>query len=358
MQKLNPLEHLKTKKVLKVNPIVEPKRDGLKESISQTYIYNGQQVEQHNNVDTELVRKTLLSSQKNIWINTDIVQKTEVESICELFNVHPLLQEDILSVNQRPKLDEMDDQIYCVLHMMYFNQLDHSIESEQISILLGKHFLLSFQDDELRDPFDAIRKRLALDTSKVRQSETDYLLYNLLDAIVDKYYYVMEELANEIERLEEEISKGLTDDYTMNQINNLRKEMIIYRRNIVPLRDLLTSILDDETGLIQDKNKRYFKDVYDHVIQAVDLSENYRDVVSSIRDLYINQINLKSNAIMKFLTIVTSLLAPATVIGGIFGMNFDSIPYLHNQFGFWIAVGLMLIVPIIMLAFFKRKNWF
>jgi magnesium transporter len=121
---------------------------------------------------------------------------------------------------------------------------------------------------------------------------------------------------------------------------------------------LLTSILSNDNGLIEEKNKRYFKDVYDHVIQAVDLSENYRDIVNSIRDLYINQINLKSNAIMKFLTIVTTLLAPATVIGGIFGMNFDKIPYLHNTFGFWLAVGLMLIIPMFMLAYFKKKEWF
>jgi magnesium transporter len=357
LQKLNPLELVKTKKVLKVNPIDEPTRDVFKSSVIEVFQYSELTQKNHKPVSLETLPNLIIKEQ-NIWVNVDVVHKETVEKICDLFKVHPLLQEDILSVNQRPKIDEIDNQIYCVLQMMYYNDLDNSIENEQISFVLGKKFLLSFQDDETRDHFNLTRQKLAINSSKIRTNQTDYLLYSLLDAIVDQYYYVMEKLGTSIENLEENISQGITDDYTMNQINNLRKEMIVYRRNIVPLRDLLTSILSNDNGLIEEKNKRYFKDVYDHVIQAVDLSENYRDIVNSIRDLYINQINLKSNAIMKFLTIVTTLLAPATVIGGIFGMNFDKIPYLHNTFGFWLAVGLMLIIPMFMLAYFKKKEWF
>jgi magnesium transporter len=357
LQKLNPLELVRTKRVLHVNPIVEPNRDLFKKSVMDLYEYSETNIQNTKPATIKLLENAM-NKGNCIWVNTDVVQKDTVEKICDLFNVHPLLQEDILSLNQRPKIDEIDNQIFCVLQMMYYNQLDSSIESEQVSFVLGSQFLLSFQDDETRDHFNPIRLKLQLVNSKLRSSNADYLLYSLLDAIVDQYYYVMEQLGNNIEMLEENISKGITDDFTMNQINSLRKEMIVYRRNIVPLRDLLTSILSNDNGLIQEKNKRYFKDVYDHVIQAVDLSENYRDIVNSIRDLYINQINLKSNANMKFLTIVTTILAPATVIGGIFGMNFDVIPIAHNTFGFWIAVSLMFVIPLIMLTYFKRKDWF
>lgn len=357
LQILNPRELLKTKKVLHANPLVEPTRDVFKNSVIELYEYSDKHVVSHKPIALKQLKSTLNKNYCN-WVNTDVVRKDNVETICEIFKVHPLLQEDILSTNQRPKIDEIDEQIYCVLQMMYYNNIDNSIENEQVSFVLGHSFLLSFQDDETRDHFNPARQKLQIDSSKIRNSKPDYLLYTLLDAIVDQYYFVMEQLGSNIELLEESISRGNTDKYTMNQINNLRKEMIVYRRNIVPLRDLMTSILNNDNGLIQEKNKRYFKDVYDHVIQAVDLSENYRDIVNSIRDLYLNQINLKSNEIMKFLTIVTTLLAPATVIGGIFGMNFDIIPYAHNVQGFWIAVGLMLIIPVIMLIYFNKKSWF
>jgi magnesium transporter len=144
----------------------------------------------------------------------------------------------------------------------------------------------------------------------------------------------------------------------MNRINDLRKEMILYRRNILPVKDVIRYFLDTDNELIQTKTKRYFKDVYDHISQASDLSDNYLDLVTSIRDLYINQVNLKSNETMKFLAIITSLMAPATVIGGIFGMNFDKIPYLHNTYGFWIAVFLMIFIPILMLLWFRKKGWY
>jgi magnesium transporter len=144
----------------------------------------------------------------------------------------------------------------------------------------------------------------------------------------------------------------------MNHINDLRKEIMFFKRDAHPVRELMNSIIRSETLLIEERNNKYFKDIFDHIIQANDLCETYRDVITNIRDLYVSQVNLKTNEIMKFLAIVTALLAPATVIGGMFGMNFDRIPILHNQYGFWIATSLMIMVPICMLFYFKRKNWF
>jgi magnesium transporter len=354
---LNPLELLSTKKVLQVNPTTETIRDTNIESIIDLYNYQDTNVDSFERISFEDLINYKNPSM-NQWINIDVLNKDTIDKIATEFTIHPLFCEDILSLNQRPKIDEIDNQVYCVMQMMYYNKLENSIESEQVSFLMGKNILITFQEDEHRDYFDTIRLRLKTENSKCRKYEIDYLLYSLIDAIVDGYYVVMEKMGEGIELLEEKIIKGETDNLTMNKINNLRKEIILFRRNIIPMRDLINGILHNENRLFNESNKRYFKDVYDHVLQAADLSDNYRDMVTNIRDLYLNQVNLKINEVMKFLAIVTALLAPATVIGGIFGMNFDKIPWLHNNYGFFLAVFLMLIIPLFMLGWFKKKQWF
>jgi magnesium transporter len=179
----------------------------------------------------------------------------------------------------------------------------------------------------------------------------------MLDVIVDNYFTVMEKLGDDIEELEEEVIRN-SGTRSLARINYLRKELIILKRNIVPVRDLVGGIIRSESDLLQDRTTKYFKDVHDHIMQAYDLSENYRDIMISMQDLYINNVNLKMNEVMKVMAIVTCLLAPATVIGGIFGMNFESIPLLHNKWGFFISVGTMLLVPLWMLRAFKNKGWF
>jgi len=168
---------------------------------------------------------------------------------------------------------------------------------------------------------------------------------------------VMEKLGERIEFLEEEVVRS-SNTKSLAKINQLRKEMIVLKRNIAPVRDLVNGIIRSESELLDDRTTKYFKDVYDHIVQAYDLSENYRDMMISMQDLYINNVNLRMNEVMKVMAIVTCLLAPATVIGGIFGMNFDTIPYLHNQYGFWIAVAVMLIIPVWMISAFKKRGWF
>jgi magnesium transporter len=179
----------------------------------------------------------------------------------------------------------------------------------------------------------------------------------MLDLIVDNYFLVMEKLGEKIELLEDEVIRE-SNKQALTRINQLRKEMIVLKRNIAPVRDLIGGIIRSESELLDDRTTKYFKDVHDHIIQAHDLSENYRDIMLSMQDLYINNVNLRMNEVMKVMAIVTCLLAPATVIGGIFGMNFDFIPTMHNEWGFYTAVGLMLIVPVGMLIMFKRRGWF
>ena len=175
--------------------------------------------------------------------------------------------------------------------------------------------------------------------------------------IVDNYFLVMEKLGEKIEMLEEDIIRN-ANTRTLAKINMLRKEMIILKRSVAPVRELVNGILRSESDLIEETTEKYFKDVYDHIIQANDLSENYRDIMMTLQDLYLSKVNLKMNEVMKVMAVVTCLLAPATVIGGIFGMNFDVIPFAHNTTGFYLIVGIMVFVPVIMLYIFKRRGWF
>ncbi|MEO5996241.1 MAG: magnesium/cobalt transporter CorA [Chitinophagaceae bacterium] len=291
------------------------------------------------------------------WINIDGLRKSEVEGICNRYGVHPLIAEDILSLNQRPKMDEVDGVMYCLLNMLYFNGTTCSVEQEQISIVFGKNFVISFQEDARRDAFNPIRDKLIISNSKLRQRGSDYLCYAMLDMIVDNYFVVMEKLGERIEWLEDVVIKVGTNR-SLSRINQVRKELNVLKRNIVPVREIINGFLRSESELLEDRTTKYFKDIYDHIVQAIDITETYREMVMSLQDLYINNVNLRMNQVMKVMAIVTCLMAPATVIGGIFGMNFDRIPYIHTRYGFLTAVAIMLIIPIWMLRQFKRKGWF
>lgn len=346
----------RTKEILHVNPTVVPERSEPAEVITFVYDYNADAIEEKQLKNTtECFRYK--ESNRISWINIDGLRKADVEAVCAHYNIHPLIAEDILSMGQRPKMDEVEGVMYCLLNMLYFNADKKSVEVEQISLVLGTDFVISFQEDASRDVFNPLRNKLRIPRSQIRQRSADYLLYSMLDMIVDNYFLVMEKLGEQIELVEEEVVRGSTKR-SLAKVNQLRKELIVLKRNIAPVRDLLSGIIRSESELLNDRTTKYFKDVYDHIIQAYDLSENYRDIVVSMQDLYLNNVNLKLNEVMKVMAIVTCLLAPATVIGGIFGMNFDKIPYLHNEYGFWIAVGAMLIIPVWMIVMFRRRGWF
>lgn len=353
---INPFEILRTQKVLQVNPTVIPERNtnGEIKIFLFEYDQNACEFTPLNNVSETFKH---FHTEQSSWINIDGINKNETEKIAQHFGLHQLIVDDILSINQRPKMDEINGLLFCVLNMLYFNETSSSVETEQISIVLGKNFVISIQDDKERDVFNTLREKIKLSGSKVRQNKSDFLFYTLLDAIVDHYFLVMEKLADKIEELEEDIVRN-SNNRTLVKINTLRKEMILLKRSIGPVRDLIYGILRSENELIEEKTEKYFKDVYNHIVQANDLAENYRDMLINLHDLYMSNVNLKQNEVMKLMAIVTCLLAPATVIGAIFGMNFDKIPMLHNQWGFGISVGLMIFIPIWMIRYFKRKKWF
>lgn len=346
----------RTKEILSVNPTIIPQREEAKDVVVSVFDYNADSLEEKklSAVGDCFLYKT---SGRTTWINIDGLRKTDVEAICSHFEIHPLVIEDILSINQRPKLDEADNSIFCLLNMLYYNVEKDAVEQEQISIILAKDVVISFQEDAHRDVFTSLREKLKIANSKIRQRGADYLCYTLLDMIVDHYFIVMEKLGDRIEEVEEEVTRG-NNPRALAHITQLRKELIVLKRNFSPVRELVNGFLRSDSELLEDRHTKYYKDVYDHIIQASDLSENYRDIMVSLQDLHVNNVNLKMNEVMKVMAIVTCLLAPATVIGGVFGMNFEKIPFAGNGLGFFITVGVMLLIPAVMLYIFKRRGWF
>ncbi len=346
----------RTKEILHVNPIASPSRKDVEKVYVTVYDYDASSLSEEvfDDVEHSIPFKT---SNRISWINIDGLRKKDVDRISEHFGIHQLISEDILSMGQRPKMDEVENIFYCLLNMLYYDENTQTVEQEQVSIVLGQDFIITFQEDPSRDVFNPIRDKLRMPNSKLRQRGADYMCYTMIDLIVDNYFFVMEKLGDRIEQVEDEVIRN-SNKRALARINQLRKELIVLKRNIAPVRDLVGSIIRSENVLLQDNTTKYFKDVHDHITQAYDLSENYRDIMISMQDLYINNVNLRMNEVMKVMAVVTCLLAPATVIGGVFGMNFDVIPTSHNEWGFYTAVALMLVIPVIMLFVFKKRGWF
>jgi magnesium transporter len=346
----------RTGEILAINPTIAPERTEAEHIHISVHDYTADKLDVHEYTQIDETFP-FLESQTVSWINIDGIRKNDIETLCAHYKIHQLITEDILSIGQRPKMDEMNEHVFCLLNMLYFNEEKKTIESEQISIILGQNFVLSFQEDASRDVFNPIRHKLSIPKSQLRQRSADYLLYSMLDLIVDNYYLVMERVGDLVESLEDEVSRK-SNKRSLARINQLRKEMIVIKRNVSPVRDLVAGILRSESDWLEERTMKYFKDVHDHILLAVDLSDNYRDVMISVQDLYISNVNLKLNEVMKVMTIVTCLLAPATVIGGIFGMNFDVIPIAHHPNGFYAAIGLMFVIPAAMLVIMKKRGWF
>lgn len=356
---LKPIFNTKrTKELLSVNPVVPVVREEAGDITITVYEYNATEIREYKFSEIEECIRFSANDGFVHWINIDGLRKSDVEKISSTFNIHALLTEDILSIGQRPKMDETNEVMYSLLYMMYFNEVEATVEQEQISIVLGKNFVISFQEDPHRDVFSVVREKLKINNSRIRNGGADYLCYSLLDMIVDHYFGVMEKLGDRMENLEEQIIRN-SNKISLARINQLRKELIVLRRNIPPVRDIINGFIRSDSDLLEERNTKYYKDIYDHIIQATDLAESYREVMVSMQDLYLSNVNLKLNEVMKVMTIVTCLLAPAAVIGGIFGMNFDSnVNFFHQPWGFYTAVFLMFVIPVGMIFLFKRRGWF
>lgn len=288
------------------------------------------------------------------WVNTDGLGDTEaIRQIGECFGIHSLTLEDILNTQQRPKKEEFDTYLFIVLKMLYLS--DGEVNAEQISLVLKDDIVLSFQEQE-GDVFDQVRNRIRNKKGRIRSLPASYLLYALIDSIVDGYFIVLESVAEQIENLHEELLENPTTD-TLRTIHCLRQDIIFIRKSIWPLREVVSGLERDESGLIGESTLIYYRDVYDHTIQIVESLEGYRDVVSGMLDIYLSTASNRMNEIMKVLTIIATIFIPLSFVAGVYGMNFINMPELAWAWGYPAALLLMFAVASVMLVFFRRKGW-
>ena len=310
--------------------------------------------------ETTDIQKCLRMTRKKgnvIWINVDgLKNKKILEELTKSFGIHPLVTEDILDTGQRAKMEEYDEYFYIVARMLGYNNSD--IESEQVSIILGKTFVISIQEKE-GDLFDNVRSRIRNNKGKIRKGGADYLAYALLDAIVDNYYVILEKLGEEIEILEDEVLTASSID-TATSIHQLKRSMISLRKSVWPLREVAGALERESRGrssLITKNTSVYLRDLYDHTIQVIDTIETQRDIVAGMLDIYLSSVSNKMNEVMKVLTVIATVFIPLTFITGVYGMNFRFMPELEHPYGYFAVITFMMVLGLVMMYYFRRKRW-
>jgi magnesium transporter len=291
------------------------------------------------------------------WIHIEGIHDTQIlEELGAVFGLHPLTLEDILNTDQRPKMEDFCEYIYIVLKT-FTNHADENNEttSEQISIILGPTFVISFQEKET-DIFKPIRERIRAGKGRLRKSGADYLAYSLIDTIVDNYFTILEHLGEKIEIIEESLVKNPSTQ-TLQAIQHMKREMIFLRKSVWPLRETISSLERTECQLIQESTGLFLKDIYDHTIQVIDTIETYRDMLSGILDIYLSSISNRMNEIMKVLTIIATIFMPLTFLAGVYGMNFKYMPELEWHWGYFFILSIMITIAVFMLVYFRKKRW-
>ncbi len=290
------------------------------------------------------------------WINICGIHQVDIiEKIGTYYNIHPLNLEDIVNTGQRPKAEDFDEYLYIVLKMLHWEQNSQKVTAEQISLILGDNFLISFQESE-GDVLEPVRDRIRKARGRIRRSGCDYLAYTIVDAIVDHYFLILEKLGERMEDLEEELMKDPTHQ-TVQCIHDMKSELIFLRKQIWPMREVLTLMTKGTSSLIKDSTLIYFSDVYDHTIQVIDTIETFRDMLGGMLDIYLSIVSNKMNEVMKLLTLIATLFIPLTFIAGIYGMNFKFMPELEWRPGYFAVWGVMIVIAILMLVYFKKKKW-
>jgi magnesium transporter len=290
------------------------------------------------------------------WVNIDGLHQTEMlEALGNCYGFHPLVLEDILNTDQRPKIEDYGDYLYIVLRSLEYNDRKNGIESDQISIILGRNFVFSFQEKE-GDTFEAVRERIRTGKGRIGKMGADYLAHALLDSIVDNYFIILEKLGEQIEFLEEQLVTQPTPE-TLRTIHNLKRELLFLRKAVWPLREVVGSLERGESVLIQASTRVYLRDLYDHTIQVIDNVETFRDMIAGILDIYLSSVSNRLNTVMKVLTIIATIFMPLTFLAGIYGMNFKFMPELEWRWGYPLIWGVMVVTGISMLIYFKKKKW-
>ena len=290
------------------------------------------------------------------WINIDGLHEVKIiENIGSHFDIHPLVLEDILHTGQRPKTEDFGSYIYIVLKMLYFNEEENEIQDEQLSIILGSNFVISFQE-RVGDVFNPVRERIRIGRFQIKKRKSDYLAYALIDAVVDNYFIILEKLGEQIEDLEEELLDN-PNPKNLETIHSLKRQLISLRKSVWPLREVIGGLERSESPLFHESTGIYLKDVYDHTIQVIDTIETYRDMVSGMLDTYLSNISNRMNEVMKVLTIIATIFIPLTFISGLYGMNFRYMPELEWHWGYPLIMFIMAILAIFMLFYFRKKRW-
>jgi magnesium transporter len=290
------------------------------------------------------------------WINIDGLHQVDViEKLGIHFDIHPLVLEDIMHTGQRPKAEDFEEYIFVVLKMLYYKGKDDQIKAEQISLVLGSNFLISFQEQE-GDVFSAVRDRIRNGKGRIRKTGSDYLAYALMDIIVDQYFVVLERFEEKIESIEEQLLSNPARQI-LDSIHAMKRDMIFFRKLVWPLREVVGGLARGESSLISQPTEIYLRDVYDHTIQVIDTIESLRDVLSGMLDIYLSTISNKMNEVMKVLTIMATIFIPLTFIAGVYGMNFKYMPELEWHWAYFAALSVMVGVAVLMVWYFKSKKW-
>lgn len=290
------------------------------------------------------------------WINIDGIHQTDIiEKIGAHFDLHPLIMEDIVNTAQRPKMEDFGNYMFIVLKMLSYNEKTEEVEAEQVSLILGSNFVISFQEKE-GDVFDPVRGRLRNGKGRIKKMGADYLAYRLMDAIVDNYFAILEKLGEKVETLEDLLVESPGQE-ALHDIRNLKSEMIFLRKSVWPLREVVSGMQRGESLLIKDSTTIYLRDVHDHTVQVIDTIEAFRDILAGMMDIYLSSVSNRMNSIMKVLTIIATIFIPLTFIVGIYGMNFEYMPELHTKWGYPAVLFIMLAVVAVMLGYFKKKKW-
>lgn len=290
------------------------------------------------------------------WINIDGLHDVDIIArIGNNLNLHPLIMEDILHTGQRPKMDDFENYLFIVTRMLYYDNTEHKIISEQLSLILWQNTVISFQERP-GDIFDHVRERIRKDKGRIRKMGSDYLLYALMDTLVDSYLVVLENIGERVEELEEDLL-NIPETGTLESIHRFKRELIFLRKSLWPLRELIGNLQRGESDLIHENTTVFFKDVYDHTIRVIDTLETYRDLVSGLMDVFLSNVSNRMNEVMKMLTVIATIFIPLTFIAGIYGMNFSNMPELSWRYGYYIALVVMLIVGVLMVIWFKRKRF-
>jgi magnesium transporter len=290
------------------------------------------------------------------WLNVDGISDPElIEAAGQFFGLHPLLLEDILNTGQRPKCDDYGDYLFLVLKMLRVTPQGGEISLEQVSLVLGDNYLISFQED-IGDVFDPVRERLRSGKGKIRKAGPDYLAYALIDAIVDNYFLALEKLDNRLEAVEEQLMTHPTV-HTLNRIHRLKRELLFLRRAVWPLREAVSVLERSESGLVKESTELFLRDLYDHTVRIIETIETFQEMLAGLLDIYLSSVSNKMNEIMKVLTIISTIFMPLSFIAGVYGMNFKNMPELRCPWGYYATLAVMGLLVLGMLYYFKRKKW-